>query len=355
MKIGNIKAEKLKLELHEPFVTAALSRTFQYTVIVKVETDEGVSGFGEASPTRHVTGETADSVLSIVGELKEKLAGVNPLAIEAVHNIMDTHITANTSAKAAIDIALYDIRGKIMNTPLYQVLGGYRNEIETDVTLSIQKPEMLAEAAKREVARGFHILKIKIGLNPAEDIAGIKLVRQAVGCDVKLKADANQGYSCADAINVINEIKKCGVISIEQPRPRWDLDGMAYIRDKTGFQIIADESVFSPEDAIKFIKREACDAVNIKLMKSGGIFKAEKINDVCEAAGLPCMIGCMVESRVGIAAGAHFAAGKKNVMDADLDGFILTKELPYVSGGFTAQNGIIKLTDKPGLGLDVDF
>jgi L-alanine-DL-glutamate epimerase-like enolase superfamily enzyme len=161
MKITNIKAEKIKLELHEPFVTAAASRTEHYTVLIEIETDEGVYGIGEASPTRHVTGETPDSVISVIWEFKEKLIGMNPLAIESVHNIMDAHITANTAVKAGVDIALYDIKGKIMNAPLYLVLGGNENEIETDVTLSIQKPERLAEAAKREAANGFRILKIK--------------------------------------------------------------------------------------------------------------------------------------------------------------------------------------------------
>lgn len=355
MKISGIKAEKVKLELFVPFVTAVMSRTFQYTVLIKVDTDMGVFGVGEAVPTRHITAETVDSVLIVVDELREKLVGMDPLNIEAIHSAMDTHIAANTSAKAAIDIALYDIKGKVMNVPLYQVLGGFNTSVETDVTLSIQKPEQLAEAAKKEVARGFHILKIKIGLDPAADIEGIRLVREAVGDKVKIKVDANQGYSCAEAIRVIEELKKYGVISIEQPRLNWDVDGMAYVREKTGFTIIADEGVFSPVDAVRHVKRDACDMMNIKLMKCGGIFKAEKINTICEAAGLRCMVGCMVESRVAITAGAHFTASKRNVVDADLDGFILTKELPYVSGGFTAEGGVITLLDKPGLGLDIDF
>ncbi len=355
MKITNIKAEKVKLELHVPFVTAALARTFQQTVLVKVETDAGVFGVGEAVPTRHITAETMDSVLLVLEELKEKLVGMNPLCIETIHSVMDTHLVANTSAKAAIDVALYDIKGKVMQAPLYQVLGGFRNKVETDVTLSIQKPDALVAAAKKEIARGFHILKIKIGLNPDEDIEGLRRVREAVGDDIKIKVDANQGYSHADAVRVIKALQKIGVISIEQPRPKWDVDGMAYVRKLTGFTIIADEGVFSPIDAIKHVKQDACDMMNIKLMKSGGIFKAEQINAVCEAAGLPCMVGCMVESRVAITAGAHFAAAKRNVVDADLDGFILTKELPFVSGGFTAENGVITLLDKPGLGLDVDF
>lgn len=356
MKISDISAEKVKLELLVPFVTAAAPpRTFQYTVLIKMSTDAGVYGVGEAVPTRHITAETVDSVLMVIDELREKLLGMDPLRMEEIHSVMDKHIAGNSSAKAAIDIALYDIKGKIMGAPLYKVLGGFRSVVETNVTLSIQKPEQLAAAAKKEVERGFHTLKIKIGLEPDEDIEGIRLVREAVGDKIKIKVDANQGYSYADAIRTIEGLKKYGVISIEQPRPSWDVDGMAYVRSNTGFTIIADEGVFSPVDAVRHVKKEACDMVNIKLMKSGGIFKAEKINAICEAAGLPCMVGCMVESRVSITAGAHFAASKRNVVDTDLDGFILTKELPYVSGGFTADGGVITLLDKPGLGLDVDF
>ncbi|MEI0604533.1 dipeptide epimerase [Brachyspira alvinipulli] len=355
MKITSIKTKKVELELKEPFVTAALSRTSQPTILVKVETDEGIIGYGESVPTRHIVGESPDSIEIIIKEIENKIKGENPLDIESIHRTMDKFIVGNNGAKAGIDIALYDIKGKLMNQPLYKVLGGFSNQIESDVTLSINKKEEMVESAIRYVKAGFKILKVKIGLEPKKDIETIKMIREAVGNDIIIKADANQGYTVAEAVNVFNELLKYDVHGIEQPVPYWDINNMAEVRKKTSMEIVADESVKDHHDAMKFIRAGACDKVNIKLTKSSGIFKAEKINAVCEAAGIHCMVGCMVESRVAITAGAHFAASKANILDADLDGYVLTKELPFVSGGFTAENGLITLLDKPGLGLDIEF
>jgi L-alanine-DL-glutamate epimerase-like enolase superfamily enzyme len=355
VKITAVKVEEVRLHLCEPFVTALLARDFQMTLFVKVVTDEGVSGFGEAVPTRHVTGETLESCRTAINELGEKLSGMNPLDLERIHKTMDRHLVNNSAAKAGIDIALHDIKGKIMNQPLYRVLGGASNSIETDITFSIMDNDALVEKVKRRVGEGYRIMNIKTGLDPDRDIEAVAKVRESVGGGVVLKIDANQGYSVADAIKVINATKKYNIRAYEQPSPSWDRDGMARIRLSTGAKIIADESIRTHVDAVDYVKSAACDMMNIKLMKSGGIFKAEKINAVCEGAGINCMVGCMVESRIAIAAGAHFAASKINVTEADLDGFILTKELAFVSGGFTAKEGVITLLDKPGLGLAVDF
>ena len=355
MKITKIHAKSVELKLIEPFVTAALTRTHQSTVLVKVETDEGVFGIGESVATRHIVGETIDSILASLKELEIQLIGINPLNIELIHSIMDKYLVYNSGAKAGIDIALYDIKGKIMNAPLYKVLGGFRNTLETDVTISIDSIDNMVSSALKSVNKGFKELKIKIGLDPKKDIEAIKRIREAVGSDVSLKADANQGYSITDAIIVLNEILKYDIILTEQPVPYWDINGMAQIRSKTNMPVVADEAVHNHYDAMKYIKSDACDMVNIKLMKSAGIFKAEKINAVCEASNIRCMVGCMVESRVAIAAGAHFAASKKNIIETDLDAFLLTEELPYLSGGFTNKNGNITLLESPGLGLEVEF
>nr|AGS54208.1 mandelate racemase/muconate lactonizing enzyme, N-terminal domain protein [uncultured bacterium contig00107] len=355
MKISNVKFETIKLVLHEPFVTAAAARIAQHNALVKVETDEGVFGIGEAVPTKHVTGETIDTLMDALGTLAKKITGMDPLDLEAIHRAMDATVADHPAAKAAFDIALFDIKGKVLEQPLYMVLGGDSDSIETDVTLSVQDPVALAEAAMRKVDEGFRILKIKVGVNPEMDIEGIAITRKAVGNGIILKADANQGYSVSDAIHVIEEIKKHGVVSIEQPVHRDDIDGMASIIERTGFFVIADESVFYPEDAQRVIDKNACRMVNIKLMKSGGIFKAERINAICEDAGVPCMVGSMVEARVANAAGAHFAAAKRNIKEVDLDGFILTKDVPSIKGGFETHGGVIALLDKPGLGVEVDF
>lgn len=355
MKIKAIKSKMIDLKLVTPFITAALTRTSQPTVIVKVETDEGIYGIGESVPTRHITAETFDSVLTVHKELTEKLVGVNVLDIENIHYIMDKHIVGNPAAKAGIDLALYDIKGKIMNAPLYKVLGGFKNTLETDVTISILPIDEMVAEAKKNVADGFNIIKIKIGLDPEKDIEVVKKIRECVGDKVILKADANQGYTVPDAVKVFNALLKYNVLGIEQPVAHWDINSMKSVREKTTMKIVADEAVHNHYDAMRYIKANACDMVNIKLMKSSGIFKAEKINAASEAAGMKCMVGCMVESRIAITAGAHFAASKKNIEEVDLDSFMLVKEVDGISGGFTNKNSIITLLDKPGLGLDVDF
>lgn len=355
MKIKNIQTKKVELELTKPFVTAALKRTSQSTVLVKIETDDGIIGYGESVPARHINGESPQSIELIIHEIARHIKGLNPLDLELIHHIMDTFIIANHGAKAGIDIALHDIKAKIMNQPLYRMLGGFCNQIQTDITLSIDEKEKVLESALKYVHDGFKILKIKIGRNPKEDIQTLKMIREAVGSDIVLKADANQGYNMSQALYVLNELLRYDIQGIEQPVAYWDIEGMAEIKTKSAMNLIADEGVKDHYDAMKFIKAKACDMINIKLMKSCGLFKAEKINAVCESTGLNCMIGCMIESNVGISAAAHFAASKANITAADLDSFILTKELPFIKGGFTVKNDIITLSDEAGLGLDIDF
>lgn len=355
MKITDIKVEKLQLKLYKPFKVSLGVIEHYDTVVVKVTTDEGISGVGESSPIEFVTGESVDTAILVIKAIAKQLIGMDPLDIEAVHHVMDRFITNNTAAKAGIDIALYDIKGKVMNAPLYKVLGGFSNQVETDITLSIAEPEEMAQAAKEKVEKGFKILKVKAGIDPEKDIEAIRLIREAVGSGIKLRMDANQGWTSAEAVRVMNAVEKFGVHAVEQPRPYWDIDGTAYIRSKVNVKVMVDESVFSPVDAIKVVKKEAADIINIKLMKSGGIYKAEQINAIAEAAGLTCMVGCMLESRIGIAAGAHFVASKKNILDADLDGFMICKECEGISGGFDIEGGTMTLSDKPGIGVDANI
>lgn len=355
MKITDIRVEKLPLKLHKPF-KVALGVIEQYnTVIIKINTDEGVIGIGESSPIEFVTGESVDTVIFMIKEMSKQLIGMDPLDIETIHHVMDRYTTNNTAAKAGIDIALFDIKGKVMNAPLYKVLGGFSNQVETDITLSIAEPKEMAQAAKEKVDRGFKILKLKAGIDPQKDIEAVRLIREAVGGSIKIRMDANQGWSVSDAVMVMNAVEKYGVQAVEQPRPYWDIDGTANIRSKVNVKVMVDESVFSPVDAIRVVKKEAADIINIKLMKAGGIYKAEQINAIAQAAGLTCMVGCMLESRIGIAAGAHFVASKKNILDADLDGFMFCQECEDISGGFDLEGGIMTLSDKPGIGVNVNI
>ena len=313
MKITDIKWEKLQIELDKPFVIATGVSTHANTMIIKVETDEGIVGYGESYPSRAVTGETIDTVAAVLPLFRDALMGQNPFAIERIHKIMASVILRNSSAKAGIDIALYDIMGKKLGLPLYQLLGGHGNTLTTDMTVSIDTPEAMAAEALVYKQQGYRVLKIKAGIDPDADVKAMRLIREAVGPHMRLRADANQGWSVNTAINVINAYKQYGVEMVEQPVKHWDVDGLAYIRSRVKVALGADESLHTPEDAMGLAQAEAVDIFNIKLMKSGGIYPALRINAIGEAGGIHVMLGCMMETRIGNAASAALVAAQKNI------------------------------------------
>ena len=252
---------------------------------------------------------------------------------------------------------LYDIKGKLMGQPLYKVLGGSVNQIVTDMTVGIDTPEaMAAEARERVEKDGFTILKIKAGINPIEDIQALTLIRQAVGPNIRLRVDANQGYTVSDAVRTLKAFEKLGVEAVEQCLPSWDLDGMRFVRSKVDLKVMLDESVHTPIDAAKACKIDAADIINIKLMKCGGLYPAEKINAIAEANHVQCMVGCMLETKVAIAAGVGLVAAKQNITEADCDSFMYAVDPEMgMPGGFAVNGGVYTLSDKPGLGIDIDF
>ncbi|GAB2319057.1 dipeptide epimerase [Alkalibacterium sp. s-m-22] len=353
MKITKISHKTITIEPIVSFKIASSDDTRTDTVIVKVETDAGVTGYGESQPSKVVTGNNIEDVTNFLTEMDNTLKGENPLNIGRIHEIMNRQYKGKTAGKAGIDLALYDILGKHTGLPVYQLLGGSSNQVESDMTIGIDEPKEMAKLARQYVDEGFNILKIKVGLNAKDDIEAIRLIREEVGPDISLRVDANQGYYKKQAVHVLNEFYKYGVEEVEQPVPYWDYEGMKFIKDNVTQQIMMDESVLSPQDAFRAIKEEACDIINIKLMKSGGIYPALQINAIAQAAGLQCMVGCMSESRIGIAAGAALAASQKNITYADLDSYRMSKEVPGIKSDFTQEGGIMTLSEKPGLGLDI--
>ena len=354
MKIVNISWEKLGIKLDKPFVIATGVSTHAETMIVKVETDEGITGYGEAKPSMAVTGETIDTVAAVLPLFKNALTGQNPFEIEKIHKTMGAVIIGNSCAKAGIDIALYDIMGKKLEMPLYKLLGGYRNSFVTDMTVSIDTPEAMVAEALAYKQEGYSVLKIKAGIDPEADIAAMGLIRQAVGPEMRLRADANQGWDANTAIRVIDIYQQYGVEMVEQPVKYWDIDGLAYIRSRVKVALGADESLHTPEDAMRLAKARAVDMFNIKLMKSGGLYPALRINAIGEAGGIPVMLGCMMETRIGNAASAALVAAQKNITEADLDSFVHF-EGKGITGGFNLENDVMTMLENPGLGIEVDF
>ncbi len=353
MRITDIKFKKMSFSFDEPFHIAFTVISGYETLVFKVETDEGITGYGEAAPLAYVTGEDLETV-EVMGRIyREKLIGADPLAISQIHQILDREYAGNTSLKAAIDIACYDIAAKKMGVPLWKYLGGAVNQIRTDVTLGIDSPEKMTQKALEWKEKGFTELKVKLGEDIATDFRRMKAIRDAVGDDMVLRIDANQGWSVKDAIRIARKLEDLDIDLIEQPVAAWDLEGHGRIREATTIPIVADESCHSPMDAVKLISK--VDGMNIKLMKCGGIYNAIKINAIAEAAGHFCMIGCMGESKIANAAGMHLAAALPNIQKVDLDVTFFANG-GEVTGGYTGESGLCTLSDKPGLGIELaDF
>jgi L-alanine-DL-glutamate epimerase-like enolase superfamily enzyme len=352
MGIKQVEIYRVTLAYKEPFRISAGTTSEANNVVVKITTDYDVVGWGESSPSRRVTGETPETVIKTLDRIAPKLIGMCPLRIEQIVEAMDATVKKNPAAKASVDIALHDILGKTAHKPLFMLLGGYRTEVLTDLTLSIKSPEAMAKDASNAIEKGFKALKVKVGLNPHEDIERVKKIREAVGCEVQLRIDANQGWTPGEAINVLNKIAKFDIQFVEQPVPAKKPKDLQAVRKNSPIPVMADESVHSPEDALRMIRTQAVDLINIKLMKSGGILEGRKIAEVAESAGIECMIGCMSESPIGIAAGAHLAAGTKNIQYADLDSDLMLKDKLVNKGGPGLSNSMRTFSKANGLGVE---
>lgn len=338
------------IPLRKPFVTS-LDSTYQYDgVLVKIETDENVYGWGEAAPSKNVTKETKESVLKSLNEIKPLIIDENPFEVE---KIMDkTNYVFGSSAKASVDIALHDILGKRIGLPLKNVFGNSQKEIRTSITVSISDVENAVRESVKIVDNGGRNIKLKIGLRADEDIEKIKKIRESVGYEPRIRVDANQGYSVETAISTLRRMEKYELEFVEQPVNAKDIEGMRQVRNNVSIPVMADESVHTPKDAVNIIKNDAADMINIKIMKSG-LSNALKIADICSAAGITCMVGCMIETKIGITAGTHLALGKRIIRYADLDGHLDLKFDPTINGVRT-EKGVNKTGDGAGLGLDVD-
>ncbi|NRQ55020.1 mandelate racemase/muconate lactonizing enzyme family protein [Brevibacillus sp. HD1.4A] len=354
MKITSVHIHAITLPLVRPFIVAYASYNEMPSIIVKVETDQGLVGYGESVPDQHVTGETWESTYAmLVHSLAPAIIGENPFALERIHHLLDQCVYKAPAAKAAIDLACYDLMGKATGQPVYQLLGGkYHSVLTLPYVLSILQPETMAAEAKQAVADGFDSIKIKVGSDLATDIERIRAVREAVGPDIRLRVDANQGWeNRTNTLTALKQVEDCRIDWMEQPVVAHDLDALADIRRQTSIPIMVDEGVLGASEMREVIAKKAADKVNIKLMKCGGIYPAAKLVHQAEMAGMECQIGSMPESSIGSAAGAHLSIAKKNIVSNELAGpFIFAKDV----ANLTCQGNQILLSDKPGFGVELD-
>ena len=353
MRITDIETMVLTTPLKKAFKTALRETSISESIIVKIHSDDGQVGFGGAPPTAVITGDTMDSINgAILNFIRPAIIGMDIEEFEPLMRRLHSSIYRNTSAKAAIDMALYDLYGKHFKIPLYKLFGGARKEIISDITVSVNSPEEMAEDAIDYVRRGYTTLKTKVGLDCELDIVRVKKIREAIGNDIKLRLDANQGWIAKEAVKTIRRLEDMGmdIELVEQPVIAHDIEGLKYVTDNVETPIMADESLFLPEDAFRVLKHRAADILNIKLMKCGGLHNALKINAMAESCGVECMLGSMIESKIGITAAAHLACGKLNITRVDLDAVDLMAEDP-VSGGVLVTGCKHTIPESYGLGI----
>ena len=353
LKIKDVEIYYANIKLVAPFTVAFGTITDTNGVFIRVLTDAGITGSGESCPLEFVTGATQATNVDTARDLREMLKGKDPLALESTGRIVDTVLRGNPSIAAAFDMALYDILGQVAGLPVFRLLGGDKTTFEIDFTVGIDTPEKMVKAAKDHAAAGFRTHKVKIGQNPDLDILRLKSIREALGPDHTIRIDANQGYTVPQAIYTLRNLEKYNIQYCEQPLVDWDIAGMKQVRQESPIAIMADESLHSPIDAVKLIKADACDYFNIKIMKSGGIRHAIQISTIAEAANIRCMVGCMSETRLGLTAAAHAVAAQKNIIFADLDGF-LSLAVDPILGGMTVKDGMVTMPETPGLGCAID-
>lgn len=353
MKIKEIKIGKISIPLKKPFKTALRQVNSAEDIIIKVIADSGEIGFGNAPPTAVITGDSQDSIIAAIRDtIGPKLIGMDVDNLEGIMTTIDSAMLHNSSAKAALDIAVYDLFGKLHNIPLYKLFGGYRTTITTDLTISVNAPEEMVQDSLEAMAAGYTALKLKVGTDAALDIKRVQAIRTAVGPEVKIRLDANQGWGPKEAVRTIRKFEDMGldIELIEQPVKAHDFNGLKYVTNHVETDIMADEAAFGVYEVYQLLAMEACDLINIKLMKAGGLHNAIKIAHFAETVGIECMMGCMLESKVGITAAASLQAGKRIVTKADLDAAVLLAEDPVIGGVSFSKNQLI-IPDAPGLGI----
>jgi L-alanine-DL-glutamate epimerase-like enolase superfamily enzyme len=355
MNIKEIILYKAPVKLKVPFKISLGTFDYANNIIVVIKTSSQIIGYGECSPFMTIHGESMDTAFIVGQYLAKHLIGKSALDIEELSTIMDRVIYGNTCIKSAFNIGLYDIASQHAQMPLYRFLGGINNKtLQTDYTISIDTPEKMVQDAISIVDNGFKIIKVKLGGSKELDCERIRLIREAVGKEIPIRIDANQGWSVQTAIEILQELAQYTIQHCEEPIPRWLYTELPLIRAASPIPIMADESCFDQRDARRLIDMHACDLFNIKLSKSSGISRALQIVALAETASMKIQMGGFLESRLGFTAAAHVALSSSIIEYIDFDTPLMFIEDPVTGGIIYGKNGIITVPDSVGLGASYD-
>lgn len=338
----------------EPFTIATGTMDHAQNVFIRIHTDAGFYGVGECSAFPMIVGETQDTCLIMAREFAKLWKGKNALDIEARLQELHSFTAGNTTIKSAFDIALFDIAAKNGGLPLYQFLGGGKRVVESDITIGIAGHHTMALKALDFKAAGANILKVKLGKNAVEDVERIKQIREAVGPAMRIRVDANQGWTFNEAVFALQGIGQYDIEFCEQPMRTWYDDRLPELMQLSPVKIMGDESVYNHHDARKHINSGSCHYINIKMAKSGGIYEAKKIHDVAASKGIACMMGGMLESRVALSAKLHFVYASPNISFYDMDTCKLGHLVDPCIGGAQYNGFYLDIDDAPGIGADAD-
>jgi L-alanine-DL-glutamate epimerase-like enolase superfamily enzyme len=337
----------------EPFVIATEIATVAQNTFIRIHTLDGYVGMGECSAFPMLTGETQATCFEVAKDLARLIKGKDATEISVRMAELDAFIARNTTIKSAFDMAMHDVAAKYAGLPLYAYLGGRRKEIVTDLTIGIDRPDRMAEKAVDFVARGVRTIKVKLGKKGTEDVERIRMIRESVGPEIMLRIDANQGWDPETAIATLKALEPFNIQFCEQPIHHHLDDRLPEVRKASPIPVMADESVCNHHDARRLIHAGACDAINIKLAKSGGILEAIRIADTAAESDIPCMLGGMLESRLALTAKVHLAMAHENIRYYDLDTCLLGQLEDPVTGGAIYDGFSLKITDEPGIAADI--
>ena len=336
-----------------PFTIATGTMRHAQNIFIRIHTSEGFIGVGECSAFPMIAGETQATCFELAKDFAACWKNKSATDINQRLDELDTLIYRNYTAKSAFDLALHDLAAKAANLPLYQFLGGTNRTVESDLTIGIGTPEEMAATAREFISKEVHIIKVKLGKDVATDVERIRQIREAVGPAMKLRIDANQGWSFEDAVLALTQLAPYNIEFCEQPMRSWNDELLPELCKRSPIPLMADESVFTHRDAERLIRNNACAYINIKFAKSGGIREALRINEVAEKNGIACMMGGMLESRLALTAKVHVAIACKNIQFYDLDTCLLGHLTDPVVGGAQFKGMELSVNDQPGIGADV--